>query len=247
VTSIFGQTDDSRVYDIDHMGIRRVFPWLLCESYDSFGNLIRYDYKAENADGLELLTSHHTDALEKSRTALVAGGAKYLKSIRYGNTTPNRSLADWQPEPYDGQWLFHVVLDYGDHSDESPSIEASRPWLARADRFSACNSGFEVRWLRLCRRILMFHHFPLKLSEQASLVGSVSLQYNESPTGSFLTTFTQRGHMHDAKTGDLKTQSMPPYGFEYSQSAAMPEAKVKSMDTDTIPNYQALMMTRGNG
>ena len=33
-------------------------------------------------------------------------------------------------------------------------------WLCRNDPFSTYRAGFEVRTYRLCRRVLMFHHFP---------------------------------------------------------------------------------------
>jgi len=178
-------------------GDRRIFLWLLSESYDVFGNVMKYRHKAENLDGLESLPGD-VQALERDRSAAIICRAKYLKSIYYGNTTPNRSISEWQPEPYHGPWLFQVILDYGDHDTSTPRIEPDRKWPARQGRFSACTSGFEIRWLRLCRRILMFHHFPENPSDEPHSVSSASFRYDELDTGTFLTTFTQHGHLQDA-------------------------------------------------
>ena len=38
--------------------------------------------------------------------------------------------------------------------------EPGKAWPVRDDPFSSYRSGFEVRTYRLCRRALMFHHFP---------------------------------------------------------------------------------------
>ncbi|ABW12042.1 hypothetical protein Franean1_2612 [Parafrankia sp. EAN1pec] len=54
-------------------------------------------------------------------------------------------------------WLFEVVVDYGDHDAETPTPAPDRPWPCRDDPFSSYRSGFEVRIYRLCRRVLMFH------------------------------------------------------------------------------------------
>ncbi|MEJ7711923.1 MAG: SpvB/TcaC N-terminal domain-containing protein [Pyrinomonadaceae bacterium] len=40
-----------------------------------------------------------------------------------------------------------------------PTIEEIHPWLCRPDAFSTYRAGFEIRTSRLCRRVLMFHHF----------------------------------------------------------------------------------------
>ena len=36
-------------------------------------------------------------------------------------------------------------------------------WPSGSDPFSTYRAGFEVRTYRLCRRVLMFHHFPDEL------------------------------------------------------------------------------------
>ena len=144
-TCIFGQEDSSRIYDVDPpTGDRRIFSWLLSESCDVFGNIMKYKYKAGDLGGLESL-SGDVQVLERDRSAAIIGRTKYLKSIHYRNTTPNRSISDWQLEPYHGPWLFQVILDDGDHDTSTSRIEPDEKWPARQDRFSVCTSGFEIR------------------------------------------------------------------------------------------------------
>src|SRR5690242_8989823 len=42
-------TEESRIADPSDP--THIFSWLLCESYDDKGNVIAYQYKAENSDG----------------------------------------------------------------------------------------------------------------------------------------------------------------------------------------------------
>jgi hypothetical protein len=56
VTTLYGKDDNSRIYDpaeSDPGGPRRVFTWLICESFDDKGNAVVYEYKAER-DVVEL-------------------------------------------------------------------------------------------------------------------------------------------------------------------------------------------------
>jgi len=52
ITTLYGRTADSQI--VDPPDPTRIFSWLNCESYDDKGNAIRYQYKAENADGVDL-------------------------------------------------------------------------------------------------------------------------------------------------------------------------------------------------
>src|SRR5262249_5402031 len=129
---------------------------------------------------------------------------RYLKRIKYGNRQPNRD-ADWKatdptqlPDP---RWTFEVVFDYedGHYTEASPDPggrvfvkpmllpSASARWPARRDPFSSYRAGFEVRSYRLCRRVLMFHHFPEELGIVDCLVRSTEFKYRESPIASFIT------------------------------------------------------------
>src|SRR5690606_14346449 len=109
-------------------------------------------------------------AHERNRTDLVRSAQRYLKRIRYGNRSPYFPLlkADAPlPEPPDARapdgssaWMFEVVFDYGEHDAYAPSPGDSGTWPVRPDPFSSYRATFEIRTYRLCRRVLMFHHFP---------------------------------------------------------------------------------------
>jgi hypothetical protein len=72
--------------------------------------------------------------------------------------------------------MFEVVFDYGEghYREEAPDAEGRilsyATMLANAD------------WpdtYRLCRRVLMFHHFPDELGTDPCLVRSTALHYEE--------------------------------------------------------------------
>jgi hypothetical protein len=144
VTTCYGKTAESRI-----AGARGIFSWLICESYDDKGNAILYQYKPENSEGVDLSAAN-----EKNRNR---SAQRYLKSIKYGNRTPRKAIEDLSQR---SDWLFEVVFDYGEHNQDNPRPSDAGAWLCRQDPFSGYRSGFEVRSYRLCRRVLMFHHFP---------------------------------------------------------------------------------------
>src|SRR6185369_11210700 len=124
-----------------------------------------YEYARE--DAIDVDTRR---LCESNRPAALLPANVYLHRVRYGNTEPYlptlAEAGDAWPAPDDvpGQrWLFEVVLDYGNHAGEAPTTLPSGPWRARVDAFSRYRAGFEVRTHRLCRRVLMFHHFPEEL------------------------------------------------------------------------------------
>jgi hypothetical protein len=102
ITTLYGQTADSRVADPDEP--THIFSWLICESYDAKGNAIRYEYKAESSDGVDV-----AQANEQNRTAKSRSVNRYLKHIRYGNQTPRTLNEDLSLR---AKWLFEVVFDY---------------------------------------------------------------------------------------------------------------------------------------
>ena len=52
ITTLYGKTEESRIADPTDPS--RVFSWLICESCDDKGNAIRYEYKAENTQDIDL-------------------------------------------------------------------------------------------------------------------------------------------------------------------------------------------------
>ncbi|ABO49533.1 YD repeat protein [Desulforamulus reducens MI-1] len=166
-TSIYGQSENARIAD-PHDNTR-VFKWLIEKTYDAKGNKIEYFYKQEDNENAP------DNICEKNRTYATN---KYVSSIKYGNYLDGKG---------EEAWAFEVVFDYGqyDISDQylsqpgcNPYIPA-RKWPARQDPFSSYRSGFEIRTLRLCRNILMFHHFKKELGETPCLVKATQLTYRE--------------------------------------------------------------------
>ncbi len=218
VLTVYGDTAESRIRDPelpDH-----VFKWLISSSYDVRGNAILYEYVAENNVGVDLSwpSEHH-----RTRSA-----NRYLKRIKYGNRRPlerNRGELD------NADWMFEVVFDFGDEAyEESAKTDGGEAvvrlgdrrrksfWPARKDPFSSYRSGFEIRTHRLCRRTLLFHHFPEELKTSRYLVRSTEFEYREKPIGSFLTRVIQSGYTHEKDDCYLR-RSLPPLDLSYTPSS----------------------------
>jgi RHS repeat-associated protein len=220
ITTLYGKDDNSRIFaraDSNHP--KRVFSWLICQSYDDKGNALVYEYASENDQNVDLAQANERNRI---RTA-----NRYLKRIKYGNKVsrlaqPDLSLMDW---------MFEVVFDYEEgHYDDVPSnpllneseqvrfalasSSSAIPWPVRPDPFSSHRSGFEVRTYRRCHRVLMFHHFD-ELAAEPYLVRSTEFEYGDfdysTPTGieeqlahqgssrfgSFVRSITQSGYTRD--------------------------------------------------
>jgi len=192
VTTLYGKDDNSRVFAPATNGQpKRIFSWLICESYDDKGNAIAYQYVAENNQNVDLSAVNERN---RSRDA-----NRHIKSIKYGNRV-SRLL---QPDLDLAEWMFTVVFDYDEgHYQELPlnpalseaeqhrfvraAEQSSDRWSVRPDPFSVYRSRFEVRTYRRCHRVLMFHHFA-ELGTEACLVGATEfdyadLDYSLSPT-----------------------------------------------------------------
>jgi RHS repeat-associated protein len=211
--SIFGQTPQARVADPEVP--QRVFSWLLEETRDDRGNVVRYTYKAEDGAGVD-----PRKASEASRFDQPGGGARvfrataqrYLKRVQYGNRVP---IARDQPAPTaDRDWLLELVLDYGEHDDLAPTPAETRPWSLRADPFSTHRPTFEVRTYRLCRRALMFHRFP-ELGPEPLLVRSTDLTHEQGPVVTYLVSVAQAGYLRDPATGVYTRAALPPVDLGY--------------------------------
>lgn len=215
VTSIYGLDDSSRIVDVSG-SVKRIFSWLLCRSYDGCGNAMEYSYKPE--DGVSIEQDGVLPIWEKNRSIDVISRQRYIKSIKYGNSAPCRDLQDWDVLAWPEEWTFEVVFDYGEHQAESPGTASTQSWPARKDAFSQGHPGFELRTYRLCRRILMFHHFPKETGVLESLVSSTELTYNETEHGTFLSRYVMKGHtlvQPGSEMGYL-SESLPPWTFEYT-------------------------------
>ena len=166
VTTWYGKTAESRIADPNDA--KRIFSWLICESYDDKGNAIRCEYMPENSQDIDIAAANEKN---RSRTA-----QRYLKHVKYGNKTPRTQNEDLAQRT---DWLFELVFDYGEHSEHDPKSNDNGAWLCRQDPFSTYRAGFEVRSYRLCQRVLMFHHFPEEEIGRDCLVKSTDITYRE--------------------------------------------------------------------
>jgi YD repeat-containing protein len=221
VTTVYGKRSDSRIADPDDPS--RVFSWLICESYGDKGNAILYQYKAEDADNID-----PTLPQEKNRLSGPGFSQRYLKRI-HGNHAPHSPGEDLA-SPTD--WLFEAVFDYGEHDVGTPTPEEAQPWPVRQDPFSTYRAGFETRTYRLCRRILMFHHFA-ELGDTPCLVRSTDFVYSESPIATFITSTIQAGYVRKAD-GRYRKKSFPPQELSYSQVEV--DQIIRSLDAESVEN-----------
>ena len=241
ITTWFGKTEESRI--ADPFDPAKIFSWLVCESYDDKGNVIAYQYKAENSENIDQSQANERNRTKKpkSRTA-----NRYLKHIRYGNYEPYfPKLVDiepWAVLPPSDKWFFEVVFDYGEHDLNLPisGIE-NKNWNCRPDPFSTYRSCFEVRTYRLCQRVLMFHHFVNEENiGKDCLVRSTDFTYvyeedakdTRNPIHSVLVSVEQSGYKRRA--GGYLKKSLPPLEFNYSESVI--DETVRDIDTKSMEN-----------
>lgn len=225
VTSIYGRTSAAQIADPEKP--HHIFEWLLEESFDAKGNHIRYEYAQElpNPQLLPAISEQNRDYRSQ----------RYIRRIYYGNT-PDSLVDEKRVGPVrDGRhYVFEILFDYGDcplnplesYLEPPQTAEPERAtaaWTQRQDAFSSYRAGFEVRTLRRCRRVMMFHHFAeLSASgkpKAATLVKSTDFLYR--PHGethlSFLESATVNSYRWDVGEGDFKTAAMPPVTFQYSE------------------------------
>ncbi len=226
VRSIYGRSANSRI--VDPRDPRRVFSWLLERSEDAFGNVIVYEYVAED---LANVPARPAEIHRLGGDARVAN--RYLKRIRYGNTTPSD----------EGTCVFEVVFDYGEHDLTRPEPEAVRGWPARQDAFSAYRAGFEVRTYRLCRRVLMFHRFA-ELGPIPCLVRATLLHYDENSTLTKLVAVEQAGYIRPPGELDYTSQSLPLLRFGYT--AVQIESVVRTLDHASLADLPAGVADKSN-
>jgi len=265
ITSLYGTDNTSCIFDPDgfalddaaHEHPTRIFSWLIRASYDDKGNAVVYEYTAENDINVDQTQANE---LKRLRTA-----NRYLKRIKYGNRTPNRSVITRQAiDPTrlpDETWMFEVVFDYGEghYTEDAPDAQgrifaraerdllANATWPVRLDPFSTYRAGFEVRTYRLCRRVLMFHHFPQELGIDDCLVRATEFSYTEGPIASFIGSVAQSGYLRQPDPNHpnpnhptrYQKQSLPPLECEYSQIPSpdeLTEQPIQEVDPTSLEN-----------
>jgi hypothetical protein len=225
IVSVYGKSISCRIVDPNYNS--HVFKWLLEESSDDKGNVIIYEYKQENKDNVDRKLIQEKNRLLNNNTSNGYAN-KYIKRIKYGNKTPYQR-SDWLSEekPDLGlEWLFEVVFDYGEHDVNNDPINETIMWSFRSDPFSNFRSGFEIRTQRLCKRIMMFHHFE-ELGDMSYLVSSTDFNYTVDPLSSlsFLQSISKTGYIKQQqgsssdtnKNNAYRKKSTAPLEFTYTE------------------------------
>ena len=85
----------------------------------------------------------------------------------------------------------------------------------RSDAFSDYKPGFEIRTARLCKRVLLFHHFA-ELPGGSALVKSLDFSYADAggTDFAFLKSITEYGYIKKPD-GTYSVRHLPPVEFEY--------------------------------
>lgn len=215
VTSIYGRSSTARI--VDPADPSRIFSWLLEATYDDRGNVIVYDYKTEDLDNVPSAVYE-----QPRRDGAGVGAQKYLKTVRYGNTTPvvgtDLTIDDLTTNI---DFCFTLVFDYGEYHATAPTLAEAQTWPCRQDPFSTYKARFEIRTYRLCQRVLMFHSFSelggtdLEGKAIPVLVRSTEFTYDESPNVTYLKSVTQKGFIKNGSSYD--DTAMPPVEFAYEK------------------------------
>lgn len=223
VTTLFGWTDQSRISDPKDK--TKIFEWLPEFIFDDKGNCSHYQYKKEDATGLDPALLHNRNRIQNNQITYTN---LYLDKILYGNQNPYKKFGD--PFPSETNYLFQTVFDYG-ILQTNDSFETINNWDFRADAFSDYKAGFEIRTTRLCRRVLLFHVFPeLDKSDKRTLIRSVNFEYDTSTEQdfTFLKAVTSYGYIK--KTNAYTHKKFPPTEFEYQKHDWNKEIKTIASD-----------------
>ena len=181
-----------------HVGV-----WMIDESLNTRGEHIVYEYKAE------------TD-LPAAPQWRDYRAQRYLKCVYYGNAKAHPNLYAWVADSWKREpWHFQLVFDYGERStelDQVPTFAEKHPWPERSDPFWNYSYGFELGTRRLCRQVLMFHHFPTQLGDAPVLVQRLMLEHRAGPLG-----YNHLTAAHVQAYDSLgKIENRPPMEFHYN-------------------------------
>src|SRR5690625_4205267 len=208
-TTLFGWSAQSRI--ANPRNEFQIFEWLPEFIYDDKGNCTHYKYRKEDSKGLDDSLPHNRNRIKNGKITYTN---RYLEKISYGNKTPYKNFGD--PYPSENSYLFSTAFDYGTLSS-SDSVDSINEWNFRADAFSDYKAGFEIRTTRLCKRILLFHHFKGE-NEYDGLVKSINFEYDTASEDdfTFLTTLHSHGYIKKSD-GSYSEKQLPPMEFTYQK------------------------------
>jgi RHS repeat-associated protein len=246
VSSIYGRSVGARIFDPEDSS--RIYEWLLEETFDAKGNHIYYEYIHEPSDSRTLALGEREPYEQNRRFTqayvrrILYGNVLETLDSEKSKYLPKRTGADHSSITSTGTkdrgYLFELLFDYGDLPDPAHTYRSTGyedpdhpPWWdarkddiskfpLREDRFSSFRSGFEIRTLRRCKRILMLHHFKEGDLIGAPMVKSTSFAYDTDPHAGFsvLKGVTVWGHQKDpSDQNTYRSRAMPPVTFAYSE------------------------------
>jgi RHS repeat-associated protein len=192
VVATYGRDATARI--ADPADPQRVADWLLQELRDPDGNRVVYHYRPEDGAGV-------TD-LSRQRTATL-GAQRYPASIAYGNYRAGGTE----------QFACEVIFDYGERDLDDPDAAPQR-WPVRADPFSSFATGFELRTLRLCRAILVYHRFPALFGGAPTLQRAIRLDYDATTGTALLSAVREVGFRKDEQS--YAQAALPALRFAYA-------------------------------
>ncbi|HAS6641375.1 MULTISPECIES: SpvB/TcaC N-terminal domain-containing protein [Vibrio] len=194
--------------------------WLIESSVSATGEQIFWQYRAEDdtsCNPSEIAT--HSDSAAQ----------RYPVAIWYGNKKAGRTLPAISASPIPSDWLFALVLDYGErgldvNSEPSWLAPGEGNWLCRQDMFSSWELGFELRTRRLCRQVLMYHDVTALNGEEntgdgMTLVTRLLLEYNENLSVTTLASLRQVAY---EPAGIMC--ALPPLTFDWQEFTPPTEA-----------------------
>ncbi|WP_109832100.1 SpvB/TcaC N-terminal domain-containing protein [Reichenbachiella versicolor] len=214
IVSIYGKNRSAQVFDPNDP--RRIFKWLLEETYDDKGNHQLFQYQKENKDNIpEKYLNQHRDTQTNT----------YLSAVSYGNdqAITDGSLILGESSTYLNQvhWHFEIHFDYGSwdinpKANSDKAVTDTGTWLCRKDPFSEYNAGFEIRTWRLCQRILLFHRFEEYNSGNRFLTNVLTLNHKPSTIATQLKEVTHTGYQY-LDHAPYRTKSLPALSMTYQE------------------------------
>ena len=206
-TSLFGWSANARIANPENEN--QIFEWLPEFVFDDKGNCAQYIYKHEDELGLDHSFLHNRNRIKNGQITYTN---TYIEKVLYGNTTPYKNFGDAYLPASD--YFFSTVFDYGNLLP-TDSPDTVNNWDFRPDAFSDYKAGFEIRTTRLCKRVLLFHHFK-SANEYDGLVKSINYEYdtNVEEDFTFLKKIHAQGYIKKAD-GTYSEKRLPPMEFEY--------------------------------
>ncbi len=221
-TTLFGWTANARMTNPEDD--TKIFEWLPEFMFDDKGNCAHYIYKLENNTGFDNAFLHNRNRFKDGKITYTN---TYLEKVLYGNKIPYKKFGDAYPPAND--YLFSTVFDYGTLLS-TDTVNTVNNWDFRPDAFSDYKAGFEIRTTRLCKRVLLFHHFKGSIEPDGSvieeydgLVKSLNFEYDTASQQdfTFLKSITAFGYIKQTTgTPPIVTytqKNLPATEFKYQK------------------------------